>query len=186
MSTPENNTPAPQEASIPATGIPATGRIAERAAARKAASSSSEKNVENGSEATPKSRKNKGIGAIIVAVYGIFALSSSARAGYQILTKFEEAPLAYSLSALAAVVYIVATISLGSSSVKSWRISRIAVLVELIGVLVVGALSYIIPEHFAHPAVWSHFGQGYAYIPLILPLVGLWWLHRTKPAQLKN
>lgn len=181
MSTPENNSTHAQKSDAPA-----TGRIAERAAARRTASSSSENFANSGTETQPRSRKNKGIGAIIVAVYGIFALSSSARAGYQILTKFEEAPLAYSLSAVAAVVYIVATIALGSSSLRSWRISQIAVLVELIGVLVVGALSYIIPEHFAHPAVWSHFGQGYAYIPLVLPLVGLWWLHRTKPVALKK
>lgn len=160
---------------------PATGRIAERATARKAASSS----ASEGTLPAARSRKNKGLGAIIVAVYGIFALSSTARAGYQILTKFEEAPLAYSLSALAAVVYIVATVALGSSSVRSWLVSRYAVLVELVGVLVVGALSYIIPEHFSHPAVWSHFGQGYAYIPLILPIVGLWWLYRTRPRLTK-
>lgn len=195
------NTPENHEAKASA-----TGRIAERAAARKAASSSPLNSASdaatgvaigattNGTAADgtenravePKSRKNKGLGAIIVAVYAIFALSSAARAGYQILTKFEEAPLAYVLSALAAVVYIVATIALGSSSVRSWLISRYAVLVELVGVILVGALSYLIPEHFSHPAVWSHFGQGYGYIPLILPLIGLWWLRRTKPASLRG
>ncbi|MEE1621943.1 hypothetical protein ACQ3I4_12300 [Zafaria sp. Z1313] len=133
-----------------------------------------------GSPAT-QGRRQSGLGRIIIAVYGVFALSSTARAGYQIATKFEEAPLAYSLSALAAVVYVVATLALASRRPGSWRLSLVAVLVELVGVLVVGALSYALPEHFSHPAVWSHFGQGYGYVPLVLPLVGLWWLFRHRP-----
>jgi len=27
--------------------------------------------------------------------------------------------------------------------------------------------------------VWSDFGRGYVFIPLVLPFVGLWWLRRT-------
>jgi len=128
--------------------------------------------------------RQAGLGRIIIAVYGIFAISSTARAGYQILTKFDEAPLAYALSAVAAVVYIVATIALASHKPGSWRLSLAAILIELAGVVIVGILSFALPQDFAHPAVWSHFGQGYGYVPLVLPLVGLWWLfrHRETPA----
>ena len=56
--------------------------------------------------------RNTGPGRLLIAVYAIFAISATARAGYQILTKFSEAPLAYLLSAFAAVVYVVATVSL--------------------------------------------------------------------------
>jgi hypothetical protein len=31
---------------------------------------------------------------------------------------------------------------------------------------------------FPDATVWSDFGQGYGYVPLILPIVGLWWLLR--------
>lgn len=124
--------------------------------------------------------RQAGLGRIIIAVYGIFAISSTARAGYQILTKFGEAPLAYTLSAVAAVVYIIATIALASRKPGSWRLSLIALLIELVGVIVVGILSFALPQDFAHPAVWSHFGQGYGYIPLVLPLIGLWWLSRHR------
>ncbi|WP_417235733.1 hypothetical protein [Arthrobacter sp.] len=124
--------------------------------------------------------RQAGLGRIIIAVYGIFAISSTARAGYQMLTKFGEAPLAYMLSAVAAVIYIVATIALASHKPGSWRLSLIALLIELVGVIVVGILSFALPQDFAHPAVWSHFGQGYGYIPLVLPLVGLWWLFRHR------
>lgn len=124
--------------------------------------------------------RQAGLGRIIIAVYGIFAISSTARAGYQILTKFDEAPLAYALSAVAAVVYIIATIALASHRSGSWRLSLTAILVELAGVVIVGILSFALPQDFAHPAVWSHFGQGYGYIPLVLPLIGLWWLFRHR------
>jgi uncharacterized membrane protein YhdT len=115
-----------------------------------------------------------GPGVLLVAVYGIFAISASARAIFQIATKFSEAPLAYSLSALAAVVYLLAAWSLARP--KTHRLAALAVWFELIGVLLVGILSFSAPELFAHPSVWSGFGVGYGYIPLILPVLGLFWL----------
>ncbi|GHD07441.1 hypothetical protein [Zhihengliuella salsuginis] len=129
------------------------------------------------------SERQTGLGRIIIAVYGVFALSASARAGYQIATDFGEAPVAYLLSALAAVVYIVATLALASKKPGSWALSTGAVVFELVGVLVVGVLSFAVPQLFAHPAVWSHFGNGYGYIPLLLPVLGLWWLFRHRPAE---
>jgi hypothetical protein len=95
-----------------------------------------------------------------------------------VLTKFEEAPLAYSLSLLAAVVYIIATVALARRGNQNSKTAWFAVGFELVGVLVVGLLSILSPELFAHPAVWSNFGQGYGFIPLILPLLGLYWLKK--------
>ena len=53
-----------------------------------------------------------GAGRVLVAVYGVFALAATARSLVQLFTKADEAPLAYALSALAAVVYIAATLGL--------------------------------------------------------------------------
>lgn len=125
--------------------------------------------------------RSSGLGRIIIAVYGVLALSATVRAVYQMLIDFSAAPLAYLLSALAGIVYIVATLALASKRPGSWKLSWFAVWFELIGVLVVGALSYLLPALFAHPAVWSHFGSGYGYVPLVLPLIGLWWLHKHRP-----
>jgi hypothetical protein len=125
--------------------------------------------------------RNTGPGRLLIAVYAVFAISASARAGYQILTKFSEAPLAYLLSAFAAVVYVVATVSLAKAGSTWFRISVAAVLVELLGVLVVGALSLFDPVAFPHETVWSLFGRGYAFIPLLLPILGLVWLYRRRP-----
>ena len=38
-------------------------------------------------------------------------------------------------------------------------------------------------ELFNEATVWSHFGQGYGYIPLILPFLGLFWLLRHRTVQ---
>ncbi|MDQ0821936.1 hypothetical protein QFZ79_004313 [Arthrobacter sp. V4I6] len=125
--------------------------------------------------------RNTGPGRLLIAVYAVFAISATARAGYQILTKFSEAPLAYSLSAFAAVVYVVATVSLAKAGRTWFKVSVVAVLVELIGVLVVGALSLFDSVNFPHETVWSLFGRGYAFIPLLLPILGLLWLYRRRP-----
>jgi hypothetical protein len=123
-------------------------------------------------------KRELGFGRLLIAVYGVFALSATARASFQLLTKFDEAPIAYSLSAVAALVYILATIALAKAG-PSWRkVAFVAVIFELSGVLLVGALSLALPELFAHPSVWSGFGEGYAFIPLLLPVIGLIWLSR--------
>ncbi len=119
-----------------------------------------------------------GIGRLLIAIYAIFALSATARASYQLIREFAEAPLAYSLSAISALVYVLATISLTKQSPKWQRIARITIWFELIGVIAVGTLSLLLPEFFAHPSVWSGFGAGYAFIPLVLPVLGLLWLRK--------
>ncbi|MEV8516666.1 hypothetical protein [Dactylosporangium sp. NPDC051484] len=129
-----------------------------------------------GSQARPL---NKGPGRVLVAVYGVFALSAGARASVQIATKFHEAPLAYTLSALAALVYLVATVALARSGARSRRIALAAVGFELVGVLAVGMASLLDKHAFPEATVWSDFGQGYGYVPLVLPFVGLFWLWHT-------
>lgn len=123
--------------------------------------------------------KTLGPGRLLIAVYGVFALSASARASFQLLTKLDEAPLAYSLSAVSAFVYIIATVALARGP-KSRKLAWFTVGFELVGVIAVGALSIVLPELFAHPSVWSGFGSGYAFIPLILPILGLAWLWRER------
>ncbi|MFS0868019.1 hypothetical protein AB3M83_11890 [Microbacterium sp. 179-B 1A2 NHS] len=126
-----------------------------------------------------------GIGRVLVVFYAIMALGATGRSFVQIVREFDEAPLAYSLSAGAAVVYIVATLALIFSASDTWyRIAWTAISFELVGVLVVGTLSLTHPELFDHPTVWSGFGIGYVFIPVILPCLGLWWLltHRTARA----
>jgi hypothetical protein len=117
-----------------------------------------------------------GPGRVLVAVYGIFALAAGARAAVQLSTRFGEAPLAYLLSALAAVVYVVATVGLVRGGRSGRRTALVAITVELVGVLVVGTLSLADPAAFPDETVWSAFGRGYFFVPLVLPVLGLWLL----------
>jgi cytochrome bd-type quinol oxidase subunit 2 len=124
-------------------------------------------------------KRSMGAGRLLIVFYAVFAVSATARASFQILTKFEEAPLAYSLSLVSALVYILATVSLARKG-EMWKsIALGSVIFELVGVLAVGSLSFAAPELFAHPSVWSGFGSGYGYIPLVLPIVGLLWIRKT-------
>src|SRR6185503_14741166 len=83
-------------------------------------------------------RTNRGAGRVLVAVYGIFALAATARASVQILTKFHQAPLAYLLSALAGLIYIVATVTLARGTRASRRLALVAIIIELVGVISIG------------------------------------------------
>lgn len=140
--------------------------------------------TKNGSTPTTESpARIGGVGRVLVAVYGILALAATGRSVSQILSRFDEAPLAYSLSALAAVVYILATIALIAPGAAWRRIAWITIGFEMAGVLIVGLLSVFDPELFPHDTVWSHFGSGYVYIPLVLPALGLFWLWRARGAR---
>jgi len=127
----------------------------------------------------PSNKRSMGAGRLLIVFYAVFAVSATARASFQIITKFEQAPLAYSLSLVSALVYILATVSLAKNE-KAWKsIALASVIFELAGVLAVGSLSFVAPELFAHPSVWSGFGSGYGYIPLLLPILGLLWISKT-------
>ena len=119
----------------------------------------------------------RGPGLLLVAVYAVFAVSASARAGLQLVTKLDEAPVAYLLSAVAAAVYVVATVALARDL---RRLAWLACGFELVGVLVVGTASLLLPDAFPDPTVWSAYGQGYAYVPLVLPVLGLLRLRATR------
>ena len=127
-----------------------------------------------------KSSRSLGVGRLLILVYAVFAVSSTARASFQVITKFEEAPLAYSLSLLSALVYILATVSLARSGMTWNKVAIGAVVFELVGVLGVGTLSFVAPELFDHASVWSGFGSGYGYLPLVLPILGLIWIRKAR------
>jgi hypothetical protein len=126
-----------------------------------------------------KSAINTGPGRVLVFLYGVFAVAAGARAGVQIGTKFDEAPLAYLLSAAAAAIYLVAMIALVRGGRSGRRLAIVCLVVELVGVLAVGAASLLDPSAFPDETVWSQFGRGYGFIPLVLPILGLLWLRAT-------
>ena len=134
--------------------------------------------------ASPPDSTRTGPGRLLIAVYALFALAASARAGVQIATKFSNAPVAYVLSAFAGVVYILATITLANGSPRARRIAVLSCSIELVGVLAVGTWSVADPATFPDATVWSGYGSGYGFVPLVLPVFGLLWLrHWAKRAS---
>ena len=114
-----------------------------------------------------------GFGRILVFVYGVFALAATARALVQLATQASTAPVAYALSLFSGLVYIVATWALATDR---RRVALVTICVELTGVLVIGTLSH--PDDIDKASVWSDYGNGYGFVPLVLPFLGLWWLWR--------
>lgn len=137
-----------------------------------------EQSVEDGAGPAPAARASSGPARVLVAVYAVFALAAGARAAVQLSTRFHEAPLAYLLSALAAVVYIVATVGLARGGRGGRRAAFVAITTELVGVLVVGTLSLVDRAAFPDETVWSGYGRGYGFVPLVLPVLGLLLLRR--------
>ncbi|HOA86504.1 MAG TPA: hypothetical protein PKH61_03780 [Microbacteriaceae bacterium] len=130
------------------------------------------------------SRRMAGVGLVLVAVYAVMALAATGRSFVSIAQRFDEAPVAYSLSAVAAVVYILATLALLFAGGRGWYVVAWSALIfELVGVVVVGTLSLVLPDVFQHPTVWSVYGIGYLFIPVVLPIVGMWWLVTHPPAR---
>ena len=128
------------------------------------------------------SPRKLGVGQVLVAVYAILAFAATGRSVFQMLTKFEQAPLAYVLSAVAGIVYIVATVALARSESGGWLLALATVSFELAGVLIVGVLSIVDPVLFPADTVWSFFGRGYGFVPLVLPVLGLVFLFRRRGA----
>ncbi|MCU1546135.1 MAG: hypothetical protein JWP30_1235 [Homoserinimonas sp.] len=129
-----------------------------------------------------KSSRAVGVGRVLIVVYGILALAAAARSFVQIVERFDEAPLAYTLSAVSAVVYIVATVALTRPG-RGWYFAAwITICFELLGVLIVGTLSLMHPDLFAHASVWSFYGSGYLFVPLVIPVLGIAWLYARRPS----
>ncbi|NRQ50653.1 hypothetical protein [Aeromicrobium stalagmiti] len=128
-----------------------------------------------------RSDTSHGFGRVLVAVYAVFALAASARSIFQLVSKVEsDTVVPYALSAFAGIVYVVATYALARNHT---RLALVTITIELVGVLLVGALSLVDQGLFPDQTVWSDFGQGYGFIPLVLPFVGLWWLRRSRSPQ---
>jgi hypothetical protein len=133
-----------------------------------------------------------GAGRLLIAVYGILALAATGRSLFQIIDRFGEAPVAFTLSGLSALVYIVATIALIAPGRAWYRVAWATISFELAGVLVIGSLSLFAPAALGlssidpfgrQSTVWSVYGMGYLFIPLVLPILGLSWLARHRSVE---
>ncbi|WP_217170696.1 hypothetical protein [Streptomyces sp. AC512_CC834] len=123
-----------------------------------------------------------GPGILLVWLYGVMVVGAVSRSAYQIATEFDRAPLAYTLSALAGVVYGFITYTLVRGGEAARRAALVCCAAELVGVLTVGTWTLVEPSAFPDATVWSDFGMGYLFIPVLLPLSALYWLRRARTA----
>ncbi|GAA4362618.1 hypothetical protein [Nocardioides caricicola] len=122
---------------------------------------------------------------VLLALYALFTLAAGARALVQLTTQYDDAPVAYWLSLVAAVTYALGWYAIRSASEGRTAFASVMLWVELAGVLIVGVLSLVKDEWFPEPSVWSDFGIGYGFVPLALPIAGLLWLRRQKAAEVQ-
>ena len=139
-----------------------------------------------------KPRRRFGVGAVLITVYAILAIGATSRTIFQIAQFFASTPsarLPIALSGVSGVIYILATIALIAPGRAWYRIAWVTISFELAGVLIIGTLSYVFPNVFvgpasvpdvAHGTVWSGFGEGYLYIPVVLPILGMIWLRSRR------
>lgn len=123
-----------------------------------------------------------GPGILLVWLYGVMVVGAVSRSAYQIATEFDRAPLPYTLSALAGLVYGFITYTLVRGGETARRAAAVCCAAELVGVLTVGTWTMVEPSAFHDATVWSDYGMGYLFIPVLLPLSALYWLRRARTA----
>ncbi|MGI5424640.1 hypothetical protein [Streptomyces sp. CA-179760] len=134
----------------------------------------------SGEAEVSRQRLISGPGTLLVWLYGVMVVGAVSRSVYQIATEFDRAPLAYALSAVAGVVYGFITYSLVRGGETARRAALVCCVAELVGVLTVGTWTLVEPSAFPDATVWSDFGMGYLFIPVLLPLSAIYWLRASR------
>jgi len=131
----------------------------------------------------PPATSRSGAHQVLLLVYAVFTLSAGARAVFQLATKADEAPIAYSLSLVAAVTYALGWVAIRRASEGRTAFASRMLWIELAGVVTVGTLSLLVPDWFPDSSVWSDYGIDYGFVPVALPVAGLLWLRAQDPAR---
>lgn len=118
----------------------------------------------------------------LCAAYAFMALAAGARAVVQIATEFDAAPLAFTLSAASAAVYLLAAVALCARAGAGGRSARPPARPVLLGVLAIGTWSLLDPALFPTATVWSGFGSGYGCASPLALLLGLLHQWRRRPS----
>jgi hypothetical protein len=127
-------------------------------------------------------RTRADLGQLLTAVYLVFVVAAVGRSSVQLASHASRAPIAYGLSSLAAIIYVASYVALRAADrnvhARTWAVLLCGT--ELIGVLSVGAFSVVSPQYFPESTIWSQFGVGYGYVPLVLPICALTWLRSQR------
>lgn len=125
------------------------------------------------------SRPPSGPHTLLLTVYAVFTVAAGARSGVQVTRDFGAAPVAYTLSVLAALTYALGWVAIRRAATGRRGLAVVMLWGELAGVVGVGTLSLVRPDWFPESSVWSGFGVGYGFVPAVLPVLGLLWLRQS-------
>jgi hypothetical protein len=115
-------------------------------------------------------------GAILALSYPLLALSTGARAAYQIF--FEDGgrvAFGPGSTAVAALLYLLAAIGFVLRRRWAWVLSVAVLTVEAVLAVLIGSASVLYPAAVGS-SVWRNYGIDYGFFPLVQPLLGLVWL----------
>ncbi|HEU5088582.1 MAG TPA: hypothetical protein VFT99_14100 [Roseiflexaceae bacterium] len=122
-----------------------------------------------------KAHKQQGIRDVLVLAYGFWAIAALSRALYQYLFRHPAIWMPTHLSAFVGLLYLLIMLAMRRYTPLAWLVSVALLCIELGGVLIVGMLD-VVWKPFPYATVWSGFGAGYLFVPLVLPILGLFWM----------
>jgi hypothetical protein len=111
----------------------------------------------------------------LVFFYGLWAVAALSRAAYQYLVRRPPDLAPTHISFFVGALYVLIILGLRRRSPNAWWLTLSLLVVELLGVLVVGTVD-VLWRPFPYTSVWSAYGAGYLFMPLLLPVAGLAWL----------
>lgn len=128
--------------------------------------------------------RSLGLGRIVLAVYWIFGLVTSAIAVVDLVNHGQGALGPRFVSLLGGLVYLVAAAALTHNGRRMRVVGWSCVVVELLGPIIVGLVGLGIPEVSGARSVWADFGADFWYLPIAIPVVGLVWLWWSDPRRI--
>lgn len=114
----------------------------------------------------------------LAALYAFWALAIMSRVSWQYATRLGN-HLPTHLSAITGIIYVL----IAYWAWQGWtKALQWGLIVELIGVIVVGTYELFYP--FGYATAWSHYGAGYLYMPLLLPIAGIVVVWRNRKRRI--
>lgn len=129
---------------------------------------------------TTRKQASRGAADVLGFFYGLWSFSALGRSSYEYLFKPNVATYVPAhLSTFVGALYILIIVGLRKRSPRWWWLTLALLIVELTGVLLVGTID-VIWHPFPYATVWSKYGIGYFFMPLVLPFAGLTYLLRKE------
>jgi hypothetical protein len=122
----------------------------------------------------------RGASDVLGFFYALWSFSALGRSSWEYLFKQNVATYVPAhLSTFVGVLYIIIIVGLRRRTPRWWWATLALLIVELAGVLIVGTID-VVWQPFPYATVWSKYGIGYFFMPLVLPFVGLAYLLRQE------